>query len=75
MVSGEIIGELRGKALAVSGVLTDEESAIKQLVQELGLEPHVSFLPFRPDLQQVYDALDILAFPNPGVGRTSGGSP
>jgi glycosyltransferase involved in cell wall biosynthesis len=59
---------LRGKALAVSGVLTDEESAIKQLVDDLGLEPHVSFLPFRPDLQEVYDALDIVAFPNPGVG-------
>ena len=58
----------RGKALALSGVLTDEESAIKQLVHELGLEPHVSFLPFRPDLQEVYEALDILAFPNPGVG-------
>jgi glycosyltransferase involved in cell wall biosynthesis len=59
---------LRGKALALSGVLTDEESAIKQLVHELGLEAHVSFLPFRPDLQEVYNALDILAFPNPGVG-------
>jgi glycosyltransferase involved in cell wall biosynthesis len=58
----------RGKVLALSGVLTDEESAIKQLVQELELEPHVSFLPFRPDLQEVYDALDIVAFPNPGVG-------
>ena len=59
---------LRGKVLAWSGVLTDEESAIKQLVHELGLEPHVSFLPFRPDLREVYDALDIVAFPNPGVG-------
>jgi glycosyltransferase involved in cell wall biosynthesis len=59
---------LRGKVLALSGVLTDEESAIKQLVHDLGLEPHVSFLPFRPDLQEVYDALDIVAFPNPGIG-------
>jgi glycosyltransferase involved in cell wall biosynthesis len=58
----------RGKALAISGVLTDEESAIKQLVHELDLEAQVSFLPFRPDLQEVYDALDIVAFPNPGVG-------
>jgi glycosyltransferase involved in cell wall biosynthesis len=58
----------RGKALALVRVLTDEESAIKPLVEELGLEPHVSFLPVRPDLQEVYDALDIVAFPNPGVG-------
>jgi glycosyltransferase involved in cell wall biosynthesis len=59
---------LRGRLLALTHVLTDEETAIAQLVQELGLVDHVSFLPFRTSVREVYDALDIVTFPNPGVG-------
>ena len=36
----------RGRALAITNLLTDEESAIKDLVAEKGLGDHFSFLPF-----------------------------
>lgn len=58
----------RGHLLELANVLTDEESAIKELVNSLELEPYVSFLPFQPRLHEVYSALDIVTFPNPGVG-------
>lgn len=59
---------VRGRILELAHVLTDEESAIKSLVAELDLESHVSFLPFQLRLQEVYDVLDIVTFPNPGIG-------
>jgi len=58
----------KGKLLEFTGLLTDEESAIRRLVAELGLDEHVTFLPFRPGLGTVYNALDVVTFPNPGVG-------
>jgi glycosyltransferase involved in cell wall biosynthesis len=58
----------RGRLLQLANVLTDEESAIKQLVDELELESNVYFSPFQPQLREVYRALDIVTFPNPGVG-------
>jgi len=39
----------RGRALAAANLLTDEESAIKDLVTEKGLDEHFSFLPFTAD--------------------------
>jgi glycosyltransferase involved in cell wall biosynthesis len=59
---------LRGKALAATGIVSDEESAIAHLVHELGLEDHVSIIPFRYRMDDFYSALDVLAFPNQGVG-------
>lgn len=59
---------LIGRTLALGSVLSDEESAIKELVATLGLDGHFSFLPFTPDTDEIYAALDIVTFPNQGVG-------
>jgi glycosyltransferase involved in cell wall biosynthesis len=48
--------------------LTDEESAIKQLVSAKGLDDRFSFLPFTAETGEIYSALDIVTFPNQGVG-------
>jgi glycosyltransferase involved in cell wall biosynthesis len=58
----------RGRALAAANLLTDEESAIKELVSEKGLDEYFSFLPFTAETGEVYSALDIVTFPNQGVG-------
>ena len=59
---------VRGRALAATNLLTDEESAIKELVREKRLEAHFSFLPFTAETGEIYSALDIVTFPNQGVG-------
>jgi glycosyltransferase involved in cell wall biosynthesis len=59
---------LRGRALEATNLLTDEESAIKELVAQKGLERHFSFLPFTAETGEIYSALDIVTFPNQGVG-------
>jgi glycosyltransferase involved in cell wall biosynthesis len=64
----EYFRSLRGRALAATNLLTDEESAIKELVARKGLERHFSFLPFTAETGDVYSALDIVTFPNQGVG-------
>jgi glycosyltransferase involved in cell wall biosynthesis len=64
----EYFGTLRGRALAATSLLTDEESAIKELVAAKGLDPHFSFLPYAAEPGEVYSALDIVTFPNQGVG-------
>jgi glycosyltransferase involved in cell wall biosynthesis len=64
----EYFKTLRGRALAVTNLLTDEETAIKELVREMGLEPHFSFLPFTAETGEIYSALDVVTFPNQGVG-------
>ena len=58
----------RGRLLEWSGIVTDEESAIHRAVQQAGLEGMFSFLPFRYDTAEMYAALDILTFPNQGIG-------
>ncbi len=58
----------RGRALAAANLLTDEESAIKELVAQKGLRSHFSFLPFTPETGEIYAGLDIVTFPNQGVG-------
>jgi glycosyltransferase involved in cell wall biosynthesis len=58
----------RGRALELTSLLTDEESAIKDLVAEKGLAEHFSFLPFTAETGEIYSALDIVTFPNQGVG-------
>lgn len=59
---------LRGRILQLTGVLTDEESAIRDVVSTLGLDHCFTFLPFTRDTAAVYAALDVLAFPNQGAG-------
>jgi glycosyltransferase involved in cell wall biosynthesis len=64
----EYFRTLRGRALEITNLLTDEESAIKDLVREKGLDDHFSFLPFTAETGEIYSALDIVTFPNQGVG-------
>ncbi len=64
----EYFKTMRGRALALTNLLTDEESAIKDLVAEKGLDDHFSFLPFTAETGEIYSALDIVTFPNQGVG-------
>src|SRR5438067_13229749 len=64
----EYFRTLRGRALAAANLLTDEESAIKELVAEKRLAAHFSFLPFTAETGEIYSALDVVTFPNQGVG-------
>jgi glycosyltransferase involved in cell wall biosynthesis len=64
----EYFRTIRGRALALTNLLTDEESAIKDLVAAKGLQSHFSFLPFTAETGEIYNALDIVTFPNQGVG-------
>lgn len=58
----------RGRLLRVGGLLTDEESAIKTLVADLGLTDYFTFIPFTAETPAIYAALDVVTFPNQGVG-------
>lgn len=58
----------KGRLLEWSGIVSDEESAIHDAVRQAGLEDRFTFLPFRYDTAEMYAALDILTFPNQGVG-------
>jgi glycosyltransferase involved in cell wall biosynthesis len=64
----EYFRTLRGRALEATNLLTDEESAIKELVAAKGLGGNFSFLPFTADTGEIYSALDVVTFPNQGVG-------
>lgn len=64
----EYFRTLRGRALEITNLLTDEETAIKDLVRAKGLDDHFSFLPFTAETGEIYSALDIVTFPNQGVG-------
>jgi glycosyltransferase involved in cell wall biosynthesis len=58
----------RGRALELMNLLVDEESAIKELVAEKNLDGYFSFLPFTAETGEIYNALDIVTFPNQGIG-------
>jgi glycosyltransferase involved in cell wall biosynthesis len=64
----EYFRTVRGRALAAANLLSDEESAIKELVRRKGLDRHFSFLPFTSETGEIYSALDVVTFPNQGVG-------
>jgi glycosyltransferase involved in cell wall biosynthesis len=64
----EYFRTVRGRALELANLLTDEESAIKELVAAKGLQDSFSFLPFTAETGEIYSALDIVTFPNQGVG-------
>jgi glycosyltransferase involved in cell wall biosynthesis len=64
----EYFRTVRGRALEIANLLTDEESAIRNLVREKGLDEQFSFLPFTAETGEIYSALDIVTFPNQGVG-------
>src|SRR5947209_6015571 len=58
----------KGRTLAALNVVTDEESAIRKLVADRGLEQYFSFLPFSSETATTFAALYIVTFPNQGVG-------
>lgn len=64
----EYFRSLPGRVLAATQVLTDEESAIKEFVAAKGLQDHFSFIPFTSSTGEIYAALDVVTFPNQGVG-------
>lgn len=64
----EYFRTVRGRALELVNVLSDEESALRDRVARLGLDEQFVFLPFRADTSAVYPALDVVTFPNQGVG-------
>jgi len=59
---------LTGRLLEALDIVSDEESRIKELVAKNGLTDDFSFLAFRSDTATAYRALDIVTFPNQGVG-------
>jgi glycosyltransferase involved in cell wall biosynthesis len=58
----------RGRLLERLRLLTDEESLIRERVAQHGLESHFTFVPFTSHRAEIYGALDVVAFPNQGVG-------
>jgi glycosyltransferase involved in cell wall biosynthesis len=66
--SPEYFRTVRGRALELTRVLIDEESAIKELVAAKALGDRFSFLPFTVETGEIYSALDIVTFPNQGIG-------
>ncbi len=58
----------RGRLATRSGLAADEETAMRRLVDELGLTSRFSFVPFTSDVRSLYAALDIVTFPNTGAG-------
>jgi glycosyltransferase involved in cell wall biosynthesis len=58
----------QGRLLQRLDVVSDEESAINDLVRKNRLEHRFSFLPFTPDTADVYRSVDVVAFPNQGIG-------
>src|SRR5437764_6586924 len=58
----EYFKTVRGRALALTNLLTDEESAIKDLVAAKGLSDRFSFLPFTAETGELCSDLDIATF-------------
>jgi glycosyltransferase involved in cell wall biosynthesis len=66
--SPEYFRTVRGRALELLDLVADEESAIQRLVEKTGLAENFTFLPFTPQTAEIFSALDIVTFPNQGVG-------
>lgn len=64
----EYFRTVRGRTLAAANLLIDEETAMKEVVAAKRLQDWFSFLPFTSETGEIYRALDIVAFPNQGVG-------
>jgi mannosyltransferase len=59
---------VRGRTLERLGIISDDERALTELVGARRLEGSFTFLPFTRDVGRVYSALDIVTFPNQGIG-------
>lgn len=58
----------RGWLLARLGLLVDEETDLHELVDQMDLANYFHFVPFATQTRAVYEALDIIVFPNQEVG-------
>lgn len=58
----------RGRLLARLGLVTDEETDLRDLVERTGVGEHFHFVPFVTETRAVYQALDLIVFPNQEVG-------
>ena len=58
----------QGRLLAAAGLISDEESAIKALVERYGISSYFSFIPFTSETSRIYATLDVMTFPNQGIG-------
>ncbi|HEY8723859.1 MAG TPA: glycosyltransferase family 4 protein [Gaiellaceae bacterium] len=66
--SPEYFRTAKGRALQLLDLVADEESAIQRLVARTGLSGYFTFIPFTSRTEEIFSALDILTFPNQGVG-------
>ena len=57
-----------GRAVEALGLAADEESRMRGLVHRHNLDDRFTFLPFTNRIEDVYSALDVVTFPNQGVG-------
>ena len=64
----EYFRTFKGRLLQLLNVVTDEESAIRNMVTKRRLDKNFSFLPFTYETAKIYAALDVVTFPNQGVG-------
>jgi phosphatidylinositol alpha-mannosyltransferase len=58
----------RGRLAAGIGIVEDEEAALLSRATALGVADRVTLIPFTPDPGPVLRALDIVVFPNQGMG-------
>lgn len=58
----------RGWLLARVGLLVDEETDFHELVERMQLTDQFHFVPFATQTRAVYEALDVIVFPNQEVG-------
>jgi glycosyltransferase involved in cell wall biosynthesis len=57
-----------GRAVDALGLAADDESELRSLVDNHGLRERFSFVPFTDDVAEAYAALDVVTFPNQGIG-------
>ena len=57
-----------GRTVSAIGLAADDETAMRAAVAARGLDERFTFLPFSDDVASVYPALDVVTFPNQGVG-------
>jgi glycosyltransferase involved in cell wall biosynthesis len=57
-----------GRAVAAIGLAQDDETELRRAVNAAGLDGRFTFVPFTNSIDDIYPALDIVAFPNQGAG-------
>jgi glycosyltransferase involved in cell wall biosynthesis len=58
----------RGRMLARLGLVEDEETVLRARAEELGITDRITILPFTTRPESILSALDLVVFPNQGLG-------